>query len=986
MDTEANLVNLNVNVENNVNRDNGVNNVNNVNTIQNEETNATDWTWDSKPGKEVEVNITWIYDEVVHWRRNIFMPPSGNATKQYIKECTRLIMEWVNNTQCSSIALKALFLMPHLLMQKPFSRSKCRDHLKALERRLKEWKEGNFIVLYDEARAIQQRLKPIQKTKREINEISQEFGSLMQRGKVNAAIKLIDKNMKGDLLPLNAQTLQLLKQKHPEAKSASPTCVLEGPVEKTNPVIFEEIDGILIRKMAISVQGSAGPSGHDADAWKKLLVNRTMGTSSTDLCTAIAEMTKKLCTISIAEMDQNNSSIEALIACRLIPIDKVPGLRPIGIGEVLRRIIGKAVMSIVKSDVMQCAGSMQLCAGQKAGGEAAIHAMRKMFACPNTEGVLLVDASNAFNSLNRQAMRHNVNILCPPLSQFVHNIYGVPARLYIFGGGEIRSAEGTTQGDPISMAIYAIGINPMLSCLMSSYNRFKIRQVAFADDLSGAGSLQELKNWWKYLCEIGPSFGYFPNPNKSWLIVKSNFTNEAHAIFTDTEIQVTNEGNRHLGAVIGSNEYKTLYVTRKVNDWIAQLNLLSEIGRIDPHSAYTAFVFGLKHKWTYLMRTIPDMSTFLEPLEIAIKTKFIPAIFGTDVSTEMRDMLALPPKMGGLGIINPVKTSGEEFENSKLLTKNLTQLIEEQKHLITLDASEQKRITTLITKTREENQNNELDRLRRGMSERDERINDMARESGSSNWLTALPLKEYGFSLNKQEFKDSLALRYGTNIKGLPDFCACGLPFSIDHSMTCKRGGFVTHRHNELRDLTAQFLREVCIDVEIEPQLLELSGEAFHYRTANTRDDARLDISARGFWIRGQRAFYDTRVFYPLARSYQSQNLTSLHQRHENEKRRAYNQRVLQVEMGSFTPLVFTTAGGMAKEASLFYSKLAGMISEKRNQHKSVTTAWLRCRLGFSLLRSALLCLRGSRTVRQRCSFEEVDFDLAAAQARLRID
>ena len=87
---------------------------------------------------------------------------------------------------------------------------------------------------------------------------------------------------------------------------------------------------------------------------------------------------------------------------------------------------------------------------------------------------------------------------------------------------------------------------------------------------------------------------------------------------------------------------------------------------------------------------------------------------------------------------------------------------------------------------------------------------EMAQEVGASNWLTALPIKAKGFSLNRQEFGDALALRYGWQIDGLPQQCQCGLPFDPNHAMTCKTGGLVCTRHDEVRDLTAQMLQEVC--------------------------------------------------------------------------------------------------------------------------------------------------------------------------------
>ena len=71
----------------------------------------------------------------------------------------------------------------------------------------------------------------------------------------------------------------------------------------------------------------------------------------------------------------------------------------------------------------------------------------------------------------------------------------------------------------------------------------------------------------------------------------------------------------------------------------------------------------------------------------------------------------------------------------------------------------------------------------------------------------------------------------------MPLQCICGLPFGVDHAMQCKRGGYISHRHNEVRDITAHLLNEVCHDVQIEPQLLPLEGEAFQHLSANTRPD-----------------------------------------------------------------------------------------------------------------------------------------------------
>ena len=147
----------------------------------------------------------------------------------------------------------------------------------------------------------------------------------------------------------------------------------------------------------------------------------------------------------------------------MIPLDKRPGLRPIGVGEVLSRIAGKAVMILLKKDVLQVAGSQQLYGGKVAGSEAAMHAVHDVFNDHNTEGMLLIDAENAFNSINRKVMLHNLKLMCPVIARYISNIYMCPAKLFIISGGELFSQGGTTQGDPTSVGVYALGMLPLFS-------------------------------------------------------------------------------------------------------------------------------------------------------------------------------------------------------------------------------------------------------------------------------------------------------------------------------------------------------------------------------------------------------------------------------------------------------------------------------------------------------------------------------------------
>ena len=104
-------------------------------------------------------------------------------------------------------------------------------------------------------------------------------------------------------------------------------------------------------------------------------------------------------------------------------------------------------------------------------------------------------------------------------------------------------------------------------------------------------------------------------------------------------------------------------------------------------------------------------------------------------------------------------------------------------------------------------------------------------------------------------------------------------------------------RHNELGDFTVNQLSEVCHDVRLKPQLKPLTGEIYHYSTSNTVEDAKVDVSARGFWVRGQLSFSDIWALYPLAKCYNAKHLKSIFAAHEREKKRSYNQRIIETEM-----------------------------------------------------------------------------------------
>ena len=284
--------------------------------------------------------------------------------------------------------------------------------------------------------------------------------------------------------------------------------------------------------MALETKGSGSPSGIDLNGFRKMLASKSFKKSSASLCDAMAMLAKRLCTELL-----DPATIEPILASRLIPLDKGNGeVRPIGVVEVVRRIIAKCVTRVTRQDIIEASGPLQVCAGLKSGAEAAIYAMHGIFDADDADAVLLIDASNTFNSLNRASALHNVAVLCPTLATYAPNTFRASARHFVTGGKELKSTEGTTQGDPLAVSFYAISLQPLITHLNLSSNA---KQCWYTDDATCAGSLEELRKWWDGLNEMGPSLGYYLNAKKCWLVTKPEKENEAMEVFGDTAIKIS---------------------------------------------------------------------------------------------------------------------------------------------------------------------------------------------------------------------------------------------------------------------------------------------------------------------------------------------------------------------------------------------------------------------------------------------------------------
>jgi len=244
-----------------------------------------------------------------------------------------------SNTHASSTVL-----LP-LLLQKPFLKSKNREHVKYLNKRMEWWKHGKLEEPVSEREAIQKRLKRSVKTQKQSDQ--KAFFRLMLQGQVKKALTIVDHASDiGGKHDIATDIKKKLKEKHPKAAELKQSAIIDKPETKTERVICENITQDDIT--SINSSGSGGPTQIDMDTWSGMICSKSYGTQPKMLADEITALAKRLATDTIP-----HDYISTLLACRLVPLKKKDnGIRPVDVSECSRRIIGKTITGLLKEDII----------------------------------------------------------------------------------------------------------------------------------------------------------------------------------------------------------------------------------------------------------------------------------------------------------------------------------------------------------------------------------------------------------------------------------------------------------------------------------------------------------------------------------------------------------------------------------------------------------------------------------------------------------
>ena len=235
--------------------------------------------WGSAEGSAFHLKVDRCYDEVVYWQRNVFSIPLGKAGKDFVSEMASLYQACAEGSQIESFTLTAAMILPSLILQKPYPGSKAKEHLKCIERRMTQWRDGDIDSLRQECLTIQQHLQPLKGTPRD--NLARSFANLVMQSKVKSALHLLSSDSRGTPLSLDKEITSstvcdtvrdILHKKHPPSRPVYPSAILpeEKAPSSTHPILLESITGQLVHTTAICTEGAAGPLGLDAADWRRM--------------------------------------------------------------------------------------------------------------------------------------------------------------------------------------------------------------------------------------------------------------------------------------------------------------------------------------------------------------------------------------------------------------------------------------------------------------------------------------------------------------------------------------------------------------------------------------------------------------------------------------------------------------------------------------------------------------------------------------------
>ena len=233
----------------------------------------------------------------------------------------------------------------------------------------------------------------------------------------------------------------------------------------------------------------------------------------------------------------------------------------------------------------------------------------------------------------------------------------------------------------------------------------------------------------------GPKFGYFPEPEKSYVVIHPNFMHEAQTVFDGTGIQIVT-GRKFLGGFIGGKDDTVNWMEKKIESWVRAVHKLSNAAKSQPQAAFVAFTKSLQAEWAYFQRVMEKSSLFFSPLKEVIVGSFLPDLFGSPISEIESEIFCRPSRHGGMGIFDPVKTAHSQFAKSNEATLHLIEALTNGIPLDLQKHDDQVRNSTLRQEVEENKMRDETLTLIRCLDDKSQRCILRKLNFKCSGWLS----------------------------------------------------------------------------------------------------------------------------------------------------------------------------------------------------------------------------------------------------------
>jgi len=947
------------------------------------------------------------YNRLTSYHCTQYNVPSGSLGERFVETAATLLDGVMKRTHNSEKFL--VFLMTTLQRVPHITRS--RNVKTHLTQQLDAWDNQQCSMLVNET---ERHMKSFLTSRRSTTTPPQRrkiFNNLMLKGEVSKAVQHITTTEESALLNPSDDSDGYIVEHVLAAKHPDPTPVARKDLpgyDELPPLVPITVTDDTVLAIARRLKGSCGLDGTHSHSLRSWLTQYHQ--ASDHLRQSLASLTETMSNQLVPW-----PAIRALMSCRLIAIDKDPGVRPIGIGHIWRRAMAKCFLSITAPAATEACSIDQLCAGLQVGIEGAIHAANQFWkehAGDSDFGFLMIDAKNAFNEQHRITMLWTTRHEWPQGALFTFNCYKHWTILIAHDPSGAKytflSKVGATQGDPIAMIIYALGLLPLIRQLKLEFPTILFHSW-YADDGAAAATIPELCEYFQRLSKLGPVYGYYPQAKKSILVVPSPVYDYAKKYFEEPNRPhfPLATGHRYLGGFIGEPGPTEEWLSNKTSTWETSVRQLATACKDYPQTAYCAMQKSLQMQWQFVQRVVCCPSDTFSNVELALAADFLPALF--DSKPPPRAITSLPIKLSGLAIMDPTATCQSNYNASQSISGDIIHSLIIRNDYEPPPFSLKKHLDTVIS--------NRIEHARRLFEQRQQSLQqfksnptpntpnpailDRAQQTGA--WLSLVPTLATKTTLSPSEFRDGLLLRYGLPLKHLPTTCdGCNKPFDIEHALTCKKGGLVILRHNELRDEIASIAATAFNPsaVSLEPLINQWNTHnttASHPTASNatastptasntinlasqptaslSNDTAspasgtntppkanhtRGDILIRSFFDRAKDCIVDVTITDLDNNTNKTKSAKAALKARETSKKSKYS-RACNASRKDFVPFVASADGLLGREAKAFLQRLAAHLADKWQRPYAPVCGYIHTRVAISLVRASHLCIRGSR-------------------------